>query len=385
MSPGLSPGGPEVRLGPGRGSRLSDSQRRKLERAAKATTDPADRARALVERARAGELVRGKLDLLAGLGDAGARLAVEGLGGPPPPPIDPWALLDDDPAWAAPACEPWGGALQAVTTLAAARALLPVYEAAHPRDGRVRNTIFAAEDCIAAPTPARAGAALAARAASAACGRGDWSCDPDCCWHPETGVVVAAYAAASRAIALSGVADGDADLGPSDVERGVRFSAMRGAEVAPVDLERVERALRAAAGGWLESTAADAAAWPADVVELPAGQSGGRVLPDNGATLPAYALDLTRGILAALGVSPPRVRVRLVRRPSRAVALLARATGPARGTRLTGGKLELEPGTRVKLVAHQADAERLPGVLALVHGGPWAWIREPARSLALEG
>lgn len=131
---------------------MTDARLRTLERRWRETGASADHACFLVERLRTGELPVERARLAAYLGDPAAR---EALG------IAPETEAVSQRAWAA-GLHAWRDPVPARVALAAARAVLPVFDRGLNPDPRPRRALRAGEACVVCPCEAHA-----ARAATA--------------------------------------------------------------------------------------------------------------------------------------------------------------------------------------------------------------------------
>lgn len=163
-----------------------DERLRTLER--QAEHDPEAAARLLLERVRRGLLDEARLELAAHLGHQVARRALARSSTPPPP--------RDLEGWLA-ALAPWGGVVVVRAMVAAARTVVPRFEALADDDARPRAALTAAEAWCAGPGPeparvARAAARLTQRAAQDIGRRADFRAE----WSIDTPELYAAYHAA---------------------------------------------------------------------------------------------------------------------------------------------------------------------------------------------
>lgn len=126
-----------VRFMPATMACMSDERLRETQRLA-ALGDPDAEARALLLRLRAGALDEDRLALLAHVGHTPACRAL-GLADP--------AVPDDLEAWVR-ALARWGRPVEVAAAAAAARLVLPLYEAARPDDPRPRRAVEAAEGAL---------------------------------------------------------------------------------------------------------------------------------------------------------------------------------------------------------------------------------------------
>lgn len=123
---------------------MTDARLRALERRWRETGASADHACYLVERLRTGELPVDRARLAAYLGDPAAR---EALG------IAPETEAASQRAWAA-GLHAWRDPVPARVALAAARAVLPVFDRGLNPDPRPRRALRAGEACIVCPCEA---------------------------------------------------------------------------------------------------------------------------------------------------------------------------------------------------------------------------------------
>lgn len=167
---------------------MSDDWLRQLEARWRETRDALDESRYLLERMRAGELPRPRLELAAFLGHEAARLAL---------PAAP-AHQGDDPTRLASELWPWGKEAGVAAAVSAAHATLPEEGTRASRDRRPHDAIDAAAAWVHCPCDEHVNAArVAAEAALSAAGIGSPNVDAG----PDRFPALAAHHAAAAASA----------------------------------------------------------------------------------------------------------------------------------------------------------------------------------------